>query len=119
MSYKHKTIEITRIAVGIQSNDNAPSEYWHPSEFEPDLPDGTKLQELLAYAKRKLRGRPICICIAIIYQAPGVTGKQLNRRASVETGDNAYALELLRDQVMQDCVEDAAKELQASVVKLA
>lgn len=107
MNYKYDNIEISRVAIGTHSNENAPCEYWHPSEFEPDLPDGAKLKEMLSYAKRKLVGRAVCIQLAVIYHADGVPGKQLNERASVETGNSETALEALLQHVLTACVEDA------------
>ncbi|MEG4917687.1 hypothetical protein [Microcoleus sp. B7-D4] len=109
MTYPFRNIEIKRIAVGIQSNDNAPSEEWYPSEHEPEMPDGAKLKELLSYAKRKLVGRPISIMLAVIYAADGVAGKQLNRSISAEEANSPEALESLRDEVLEDCILDAEK----------
>lgn len=105
---KYQGISIRRIAVGVQSHDNAPAEYWSPGEDESELPDTKELAEMLAYAEMKLRGHPTTITIAVIYEAPNVVGEQLNRRTSYRPDKRQSLDSLLRD-VLSDCVEAAER----------
>ena len=105
-SVLYRGISVQRIAVGVQSQHNAPAEYWSPSEGDDGPPDKKELADMLSYAEAALVGRPTDICIAIIYEAPGVVGKQLNRRTPYRQ-DRREDLVALVDKVLDDCVEDA------------
>lgn len=106
---EYQGITIKRVAVGVQSQHNAPAEYWSPREGDTQLPDIKELADMLLHAEQALIGRPEDIMIAIIYEAPGVPGKQLNRRTQHRI-DRRENLDTLMRKVLDDCVEDAKKE---------
>jgi hypothetical protein len=103
---KYQGITLKRIAVAVLSKDLAPEEHWFPREGETELPDAKELADMLLHAGQALIGRPEDIMIAIIYEAPGVPGKQLNR-STPHRIDRRENLETLMQGVLADCVEDA------------
>lgn len=103
---ENQWIKIKQVAVGVESQHNAPAEYWTPREGETQLPDIKELADMLLHAERSLRGRPENITIAILYEAPGIPGKRLHRKTPYQN-DLRENLDTLMRKVLDDCVEDA------------
>ncbi|WP_025228508.1 hypothetical protein [Fimbriimonas ginsengisoli] len=109
---EYQGIMVKRIAVGVISDHNAPSENWFPGDGNSTLPDVKELLDMLQYAEHRLIGRPVSIIIAVVYEAPEVIGKQLNRRTPHRI-DQRVKLDVLLGQVLADCVEDARVQTQS------
>jgi predicted nucleotide-binding protein len=101
---RYKNITVQRIAVGVQSQDNAPAEYWTPDTDGEALPTGTELLELLKYAQAKLIGRPTYVTVAVLY-ASATTSRQLNSSIPYKQL-SANRLETLLYEVLEKCISE-------------